>query len=56
MAGHPSRVPSGQPVPLLPTERRLVEVIVEAIDLRFRGLFNQELSHRLDRFSTRPRT
>ena len=42
---------SGNPMPLLPTERRLVEVIVEAIDLRFRGLLNQELSHRLDRFS-----
>ena len=46
----------GNPTPLLPTERRMVEVIVEAIDLRFRGLFNQDLSHRLDRFSTRPRT
>ena len=42
---------SGNPMPLLPTERRLVEVIVEAIDLRLRGLLNQELSHRLDRFS-----
>jgi hypothetical protein len=40
----------GNPSPLLSTERRLVEVIVEAIDLRFRGLFNQELSHRFDRF------
>jgi hypothetical protein len=40
----------GNPVPLLATERRMVEVIVEAIDLRFRGLFNQELSHRFDRF------
>ena len=28
----------------------MVEVIVEAIDLRFRGLFNQELTHRFDRF------
>ena len=34
----------------------MVEMIVEAIDLRFRGLFNQDLSHRLERFSTRPRT
>src|SRR5204862_7629493 len=41
----------GNPMPLLPSERRMVEVIVEAIDLRFRGLLNQELSHRLDRFS-----
>ncbi len=40
----------GNPSPLLSTERRMVEVIVEAIDLRFRGLFNQELSHRFDRF------
>jgi hypothetical protein len=40
----------GNPAPLLPTERRMVEVIVEAIDIRFRGLFNQELAHRVDRF------
>jgi hypothetical protein len=40
----------GNPVPLLPTERRMVEVVVAAIDLRFRGLFNQEMSHRADRF------
>jgi hypothetical protein len=42
---------SGNPMPLLPSERRMVRVIVEAIDLRFRGLLNQDLSHRLDRFS-----
>ena len=40
----------GNPSPLLATERRLVEVVVEAIDLRFRGLFNQEITHRFDRF------
>jgi len=40
----------GNPSPLLSTERRMVEVIVAAIDLRFRGLFNQELSNRFDRF------
>ena len=40
----------GNPAPLLATERRMVEVIVEAIDLRFRGLLNQELSHRFERF------
>src|SRR5580692_1767507 len=40
----------GNPSPLLSTERHLVEVIVEAIDLRFRGLFNAELSRRFDRF------
>jgi DNA integrity scanning protein DisA with diadenylate cyclase activity len=42
---------SVSPMPLLPSERRMVEVIVEAIDLRLRGLINQDLSHRLDRFS-----
>jgi DisA bacterial checkpoint controller nucleotide-binding len=42
---------SDSPIPLLPSERRMVEVIVEAIDLRLRGLLNQDLSHRLDRFS-----
>jgi hypothetical protein len=40
----------GNPSPLLATERRMVEVIVEAIDLRFRGLFNQELKNRFERF------
>jgi hypothetical protein len=40
----------GNPAPLLAMERRMIEVIVEAIDLRFRGLFTQALSHRLDRF------
>jgi DisA bacterial checkpoint controller nucleotide-binding len=49
LGSHLAFVP-GNPAPLLPAERRMVEVIVGAIDLRFRGLFNQELSHRLDRF------
>jgi hypothetical protein len=40
----------GNPSPLLSSERRMVDVIVAAIDLRFRGLFNQELAHRFDRF------
>ncbi|MFI5456712.1 MAG: hypothetical protein ACHRXM_14790 [Isosphaerales bacterium] len=40
----------GKPAPLLSTERRMVEVIMEAIDLRFRELFSQGLPHRLDRF------
>lgn len=40
----------GIPSPLLASERRMIEVIVGAIDLRFRGLFNQELAHRFDRF------
>ena len=38
------------PVPLLPLERRMVEVVVQALDLRFRGLFDQDLADRLDRF------
>ena len=38
------------PVPLLPLERRMVEVVVHALDLRFRGLFDQDLDDRLDRF------
>jgi hypothetical protein len=42
---------SGNPMPLLPSERRVVEVIVQAIDLRFRGLLNQDLSHRVERFN-----
>ena len=45
-----SRSSRATPRRCLSTERRMVEVIVEAIDLRFRGLFNQELSHRFDRF------
>ena len=40
----------GSPVPLLPLERRLVEAIVRALDLRFRGLFDQNLTDRLERF------
>ncbi len=40
----------GNPSPLLMSERKLVDVVVEAIDLRFRGLFNQDLAHRIDRF------
>jgi hypothetical protein len=38
------------PVPLLPLERRMVEVVVRALDLRFRGLYDQELDDRLERF------
>ena len=38
------------PVPLLPLERRMVEAIVRALDLRFRGLFDQDLADRLERF------
>ncbi|MGZ3319193.1 MAG: hypothetical protein ACXU95_18120, partial [Isosphaeraceae bacterium] len=38
------------PVPLLPLERRMVEVVVQSLDRRFRGLFDQNLADRLDRF------
>ena len=38
------------PVPLLPLERGLVDSIVRALDLRFRGLFDQEIVDRLERF------
>ena len=38
------------PVPLLPLERRMVEVVVQALDRRFRGLFDQDLADRLERF------
>ncbi len=41
----------GNPTPLLPSERRMVEVVVAAIDLRFRGLFSQEIAHRIERFN-----
>ena len=38
------------PVPLLPLERRMVEVVVQALDRRFRGLFDQDFADRLERF------
>jgi hypothetical protein len=38
------------PAPLLATERHMVEVIVAAIDLRFRGLISPEMSQRDSRF------
>ncbi len=38
------------PAPLLPLERRLVEVVVQALDHRFRGLFDLSLDDRLVRF------
>jgi DNA integrity scanning protein DisA with diadenylate cyclase activity len=40
----------GSPTPFLPSERRLIETIIRALDLRFRGLFDPELAHRIDRF------
>ncbi len=38
------------PVPLLPLERRMVEIVVQALDRRFRGLFDQDLTDRVERF------
>jgi hypothetical protein len=38
------------PVPLLPLERRLLDAVVGALDLRLRGLFDLELTNRLERF------
>jgi DNA integrity scanning protein DisA with diadenylate cyclase activity len=38
------------PAPFLPTERRLIEVILRTLDLRFRGLFDPDVAHRLERF------
>jgi hypothetical protein len=38
------------PTPFLPAERRLIEIIIRSLDLRFRGLFDPDVSHRLERF------
>jgi hypothetical protein len=38
------------PIPLLPLERRLIEVAVQALDRRFRGLYDHNFAHRLERF------
>jgi DNA integrity scanning protein DisA with diadenylate cyclase activity len=40
----------GSPTPFLPSERRLIATAVRALDLRFRGLFDAEAAHRIDRF------
>jgi hypothetical protein len=40
----------GSPVPFFPAERRLIEIVVRALDLRFRGMFDLEVAHRLERF------
>jgi DNA integrity scanning protein DisA with diadenylate cyclase activity len=37
------------PTPFLPAERRLIEIILRSLDLRFRGLFDADLAHRLER-------
>jgi DNA integrity scanning protein DisA with diadenylate cyclase activity len=38
------------PAPFLPSERRLIATVLRALDLRFRGLFDPAVAHRLDRF------
>lgn len=40
----------GSPSPFLPAERRLIGVILRALDLRFRGLFDLGVAHRMERF------
>jgi hypothetical protein len=38
------------PIPLLRVERRMVEIVVQALDLRIRGLFDSDLDDRVERF------
>jgi hypothetical protein len=38
------------PTPFLPSERLLIATALRALDLRFRGLFDPEVAHRIDRF------
>lgn len=40
----------GSPTLFLPAERRLIMTALRALDLRFRGLFDPEVAHRIDRF------
>ena len=40
----------GSPTPFLPSERRLIETTLRALDIRFRGLYDPEVAHRIDRF------
>jgi hypothetical protein len=40
----------GSPTPFLPAERRLIEIMVRTLDLRFRGLFDLNAAHRAERF------
>ncbi|AGA29190.1 hypothetical protein [Singulisphaera acidiphila] len=40
----------GSPAPFLPAERRLIEVVLQALDLRFRGLFDLDVANRIERF------
>jgi hypothetical protein len=38
------------PTPFLPAERRLIDIILQSLDLRFRGMFDSDVAHRLERF------
>jgi len=40
----------GSPTPFLSSERSLIATTLRALDLRFRGLFDPEAAHRIDRF------
>ena len=40
----------GSPIPFLPSERRLIEVIIGVLDLRFRSLFDSEAATRAELF------
>ncbi len=41
----------GSPIPLFPAERRLIDVIVAALDRRFRVLFDLDIAGRFERFN-----
>jgi hypothetical protein len=41
----------GSPVPLFPAERRMIGVIVSALDQRFRSLFDHDIADRFERFN-----
>ncbi len=40
----------GSPTPFLPAQRRLIAILLKTLDLRFRGLFDLDVAHRLERF------
>jgi hypothetical protein len=41
---------SASPTPFLPAERRLIAIILQSLDLRFRAMFDLDVTHRLERF------
>jgi hypothetical protein len=38
------------PTPFFPAERRLIEILIQSLDLRFRGMFDSDVAHRGERF------